>query len=59
MLTHHDLHVPAGLTNSRVISCDIGDNAAIHSVRYLSHVIVGTQEVNRGHLLMGMVCCHG
>ena len=43
MLTHHDLHVPAGLTNSRIISCDIGDNAAVHSVRYLSHVIVGDQ----------------
>lgn len=43
MLTHHDLHVPAGITNSRLISCDVGDNSAIHSVRYLSHVIVGKQ----------------
>jgi len=41
VLTHHDLHVPAGLSNSRIIQCDVGDNAAIHSVRYLSHVIVG------------------
>ncbi|MGB1126668.1 MAG: DUF4954 family protein, partial [Phycisphaeraceae bacterium] len=43
VLTHHDLHVPAGLTNSRIISCDIGDNAAVHAVRYMSHTIVGDQ----------------
>jgi len=43
ILTHHDLHVPAGLTNSRVINCDIGDNAAVHAVRYISHTIVGEQ----------------
>lgn len=43
MLTHHDLHVPAGLTHARIINCDIGDNAAIHSVRYISHTIVGQQ----------------
>jgi hypothetical protein len=43
MLTHHDLHVPAGLTHSRIINCDIGDNAAVHAVRYISHTIVGEQ----------------
>lgn len=43
MLTHHDLHVPAGLTNSRIINCDIGDNAGVHAVRYISHTIVGAQ----------------
>ena len=36
-LEHHDLRVPVGLTNSRIIACDIGDNAAIHHVRYLAH----------------------
>ncbi len=41
MLTHHDLHVPAGITNSRLIHCDVGDNAAIHNVPYLSHYIIG------------------
>ncbi|MEM9019362.1 MAG: DUF4954 family protein [Planctomycetota bacterium] len=41
MLTHHDLHVPAGLTQSRIINCDIGDNAAVHQVGYLSHYILG------------------
>lgn len=40
-LEHHDLQVMAGLTNSLIISCDIGDNTAIHDVRYLSHYIVG------------------
>ncbi|MFN3167582.1 MAG: DUF4954 family protein [Phycisphaeraceae bacterium] len=43
VLTHHDLHVPAGITNSRLIHCDVGDNTAIHSVPYLSHYIVGDQ----------------
>jgi hypothetical protein len=41
ILRHHDLHLPAGITDSRIISCDIGDNAAVHSVQYLSHYIVG------------------
>lgn len=40
-LKHHDLEVPVGLTNSQIISCDIGDNVAIHHVRYLSHFIIG------------------
>jgi len=43
MLTHHDLHVPAGITNSRLIHVDVGDNTAIHSVPYLSHYIIGDQ----------------
>ncbi len=41
MLEHHDLQMPAGITNSRVISCDIGDNAAIHNASYLAHYIIG------------------
>lgn len=40
-LEHHDLTVPSGLTNSLIISCDIGDNCAVHNVRYLSRYIVG------------------
>jgi len=44
-LQHHDLRVPVGLTNSRIISCDIGDNAAIHHVRYLAHYIIGDNVV--------------
>lgn len=43
ILEHHDLRVPVGITNSVIISCDIGDDAAIHEVRYLSHFIIGDQ----------------
>lgn len=41
MLEHHELRIPAGLTDSLIISCDIGDNPAVHNVRYLAHYIVG------------------
>ncbi len=40
-LKHHDLTVPVGITNSRIISCDIGNDTAIHNVRHLSHYIIG------------------
>ena len=38
---HHDLRVPSGITNSLIISCDIGDDVAIHDVHYLAHYIIG------------------
>jgi NDP-sugar pyrophosphorylase family protein len=41
ILQHHDLRVPSGITNSTIISCDIGDDSAIHNVSYLSHYIIG------------------
>ncbi len=41
VLEYHDLQAPAGITNSLIISCDIGQNSAIHSVQYLAHYIVG------------------
>jgi hypothetical protein len=41
ILQHHDLKVPAGITNSLIISCDIGDDVAIHDVHYLAHYIIG------------------
>ncbi len=41
ILEHHDLKVPAGITNSVIIACDIGDDVAIHNARYLSHYIIG------------------
>lgn len=41
VLEHHELRAPAGVTNSLVISCDLGDNVAVHNVRYLAHFIVG------------------
>jgi hypothetical protein len=41
LLEHHDLQVPVGITDSTIIACDIGDNVAIHHVRYLAHYIIG------------------
>jgi NDP-sugar pyrophosphorylase family protein len=41
ILEHHDLQMPVGITNSRIVSCDIGDDVAVHDVRYLAHYIVG------------------
>ncbi|MFC1653041.1 DUF4954 family protein, partial [Planctomycetota bacterium] len=43
VLEHHDLQVPTGITNSTIVSCDLGDNAAIHNVRYLAHYIIGNR----------------
>ncbi len=39
-LEHHDLKTPTGITNSMIVSSDIGDDAAVHNVRYLAHYIV-------------------
>jgi NDP-sugar pyrophosphorylase family protein len=41
ILQHHDLRVPTGITNSLIISSDIGDDCAIHNVHYLAHYIIG------------------
>ena len=40
-LEHEELRLPVGLSSSRIVSCDIGDNAAIHDVKYMAHTIVG------------------
>jgi hypothetical protein len=45
ILQHHDLKVPTGITNSLVISCDIGDDVAIHEVHYLAHYIIGDRNI--------------
>ena len=44
-LEYHDLSVPVGLSNSRIVSCDIGDDVAIHNVRHLAHYIIGDNVV--------------
>ena len=44
-LRHHDLTVPVGLTNSRIISCDLGDNVAVHNVDYLAYYIIGNRVI--------------
>lgn len=41
ILECHDLKVRVGITDSLIVSCDIGDNVAIHNVRYLAHFILG------------------
>ena len=41
LLEHHDFCVPAGIVNSTIISCDIGDDAAILNCSYISHYIIG------------------
>lgn len=41
ILQHHDLRMPTGITNSMIISCDIGHDVAIHNVHYLAHYIIG------------------
>ena len=40
-LSYHELSAPAGITDSRIVSCDIGDDAAVHGVRYLAHYVIG------------------
>jgi len=44
-LRHHDLSVPVGVTNSRIVSCDLGDNVAIHNVDYLAYYIIGDHVI--------------
>jgi hypothetical protein len=45
ILRYHDYRLPVGLSYSRIISCDIGDSAAIHHCRYLSHYIIGDEVI--------------
>lgn len=41
VLQYHDLRIPIGITDSSIISCDIGDNVAIHDVHYMANYIIG------------------
>ena len=41
VLEHHDMMVPAGITKSRLISSDVGDECAIHSCNYIAHYVIG------------------
>ena len=41
ILQHHDFCIPAGIRNSTIISCDIGDDTAIQECHYISHYIIG------------------
>lgn len=44
-LEFHDVRLPVGLYNSSIISCDIGDNAVINNVNYISHYIIGNEVI--------------
>jgi hypothetical protein len=44
-LEFNNLRMPVGLYNSTIISCDIGDNAAIDNVNFLSHYIIGNETM--------------
>jgi hypothetical protein len=41
VLQHHDFRVGAGIRNSTIISCDIGDDCSIQDCTYMSHYILG------------------
>ena len=41
ILQYHDLRVPVGITGSSIVSCDIGDDVAIHDVHYMANYIIG------------------
>jgi hypothetical protein len=41
LLKHNDFCIPAGIRNSTIISCDIGDDSAIQDCAYISHYIIG------------------
>jgi len=45
VLQHHNLKLCSGISNSLIISSDIGDDVAIHHVHYLSHVIIGNRNI--------------
>ena len=41
-LKFHDYIQRTGIRNSKIISCDIGDNCAINDCAYISHYIIGS-----------------
>jgi hypothetical protein len=41
LIKHHDFCLPTGIRNSMIISCDIGNDVAIHNCTYISHYIIG------------------
>ena len=45
VLQYHDLRVPIGITDSSIMSCDIGDDVAIHDVHYMANYIIGDRSI--------------
>ena len=44
-LEHHDLQLAAGISNSRIIACDIGDDCVISNCAYIAHYIIGDHSM--------------
>lgn len=44
-LDYKDLKLPTGIYNSQIINCEIGDDNAIHHVRYMSNYITGNEVI--------------
>jgi len=44
-LEYHEMSVPVGITGSRIIACDLGDDVAVHNVQYLAHYIIGNNVI--------------
>ena len=42
-LEFHNLRMPVGFYNCKIISCDFGDNVSIDNVNYLSNYIIGNE----------------
>jgi hypothetical protein len=45
VVSFHDFAVPVGISNSRIISCDIGEGCAIFDCSYLSHYIIANNVI--------------
>jgi len=45
LLKHNDFCVPAGIRNSTIISCDIGNDTAVQNCAYISHYIIGDNVI--------------
>ena len=41
----HDFCVPVGISNSRIVSCDIGDYCAILDCSYISHYVIANHVI--------------
>lgn len=44
-LEFKNLRVQVGLYNSKIISCDLGDNVVVDNVDYLSHYLIGNEVI--------------
>ena len=41
----NNIRMPSGIYNSRIISCDIGDNVVIDNINFMSHYIIGNDVI--------------